>query len=55
VAVYKNNIPDKYKDMMRSPNAYFRDKTIRVYGIIKQYKGHPEILLHDMSQLEILN
>ena len=53
-AIYKNNIPDKYKDMMRSPNAYFRDKTVRVYGIIKQYKGYPEIMLHDMSQLEVL-
>ena len=54
VAVYKDNIPDKYKNIMRSPNTYFRDKIIRVYGIIKQYKGQPEIMLHDMSQLEVL-
>ena len=52
--IYKNNIPLSMKDMGRSPNKYFKGKTVKVYGIIKKYKGHPEILLHDMSQLEII-
>lgn len=55
VVIYKNNIPLSMKDMARSPNKYFKGKIVRVYGIIKQYKGYPEIILHDMSQLEILN
>ncbi len=54
VAVYKDNIPFKFKDMIRSPDKYFKGKTVRVYGLIKEYKGHPEILLHDISQIEIL-
>jgi len=52
--IYKNNIPLSMKDMARSPNKYFKGKTVKVYGIIKKYKGYPEIMLHDMSQLEIL-
>lgn len=54
VAIYKDNIPSGSKDMIRSPNAYFKSKKVRVYGLIKEYKGHPEIMLHDMSQLEVL-
>ncbi len=53
--IYKDNISPGPKNMIRSPNAYFKGKKVRVYGLIKEYKGHPEIMLHDMSQLEILN
>nr|MBU1327532.1 thermonuclease family protein [Candidatus Omnitrophota bacterium] len=55
VVIYKNNIPSGSKNMLRSPNAYFKGKKVRVYGLIKEYKGYPEIILHDISQLEILN
>jgi micrococcal nuclease len=54
VVIYRNNISPGLKDMVRSPNKYFKGKTVKVYGIIKEYKGYPEIVLHDMSQLEIL-
>lgn len=53
-AIYKDNIPAGSKAMIRSPNQYFKGKKVRVYGIIKDYKGHPEIMLHDVSQLEII-
>jgi len=52
--IYRNNISPGLKDMARSPNKYFKGKTVKVYGVIKKYKGYPEIMLHDMSQLEIL-
>jgi len=54
VVLYKNNISPGLKDMIRSPDKYFKGKIVRVYGIIKNYKGHPEMMLHDFSQLEIL-
>jgi micrococcal nuclease len=54
VVMYKNNIPPALKGMVRSPNEYFKGKIVKVYGIIKAYKGHPEIVLHDMSQLEVI-
>ncbi len=54
VAIYKDNISSASKDMVRSPNKYFKGKTVKVYGVIKEYKGYPEIILHDMLQLEIL-
>jgi len=55
VVIYKNNIPPELKGMIRSPNEYFKGKTVKVYGIIKEYKNNPEIVLHDMSQFEIVN
>ncbi len=54
IVIYKNNIPITSKDMMRSPDKYFKGKVAKVYGIIKEYKGHPEIVIHDLSQLEII-
>jgi len=54
VVIYKSNIPPGLKDMARSPDKYFKGKIVRVYGIIKNYKAHPEMMLHDFSQLEIL-
>ena len=54
VVIYKNNIPPGLKGMVRSPNEYFKGKTVKAYGIIKEYKGYPEIVLHDMSQLEVV-
>lgn len=54
VVIYRNNISPGLKDMARSPDKYFKGKIVRVYGVIKNYKAYPEIVLHDMSQLEIL-
>jgi len=54
VVIYKNNISPGLKDMARSPDKYFKGKIVRVYGMIKNYKAHPEMMLHDFSQLEIL-
>jgi len=52
VVIYKNNIPSELKDITRSPDKYFKGKKIKVYGLIKEYKGHPEIAIHDISKLE---
>lgn len=54
VAIFRNNLEYFPKEALRSPEGYFKYKTIRVYGVIKDYKGSSEIVLHDPSQLEIL-
>ncbi|MFC1624256.1 thermonuclease family protein [Candidatus Omnitrophota bacterium] len=54
IAIFRNNLTYFPKMAMRSPDGYFKHKTIRVYGVIKDYKGSPEIVLNDASQLEIL-
>lgn len=54
VAIFKNNLRYFPKVISRSPDTYFKHKTIRVYGVIKEYKGSPEIILNHPSQLEIL-
>ncbi|MBU1062231.1 MAG: thermonuclease family protein [Candidatus Omnitrophica bacterium] len=53
VAIFQNNLAYFPKVVMRSPDTYFRHKTIRVYGLIKDYKGTPEIIVNDSSQLQI--
>jgi len=38
------------------PDVYsYKDKKVRVSGLIKEYKGKPEIILENPSQIEILN
>jgi len=54
IAIFKNNLIYFPKMISRSPNTYFKYKTIKVYGIIKKYKGSPEIIVNHPSQLEIL-
>ena len=36
-----------------NPQDYYEGKTVRVSGEIKEYKGTPEIILEDSSQIEI--
>lgn len=54
VIIFRDNLKSFSKEVLRSPESYFKYKTIRVYGVIKEYKGAYEIVLHDPSQLEIL-
>ncbi|MFC1667147.1 thermonuclease family protein [Candidatus Omnitrophota bacterium] len=54
VVIFKNNLRYFPKTILRSPDTYFKHKTIRACGLIKTYKGSCEIILHDPSQLEIL-
>jgi DNA/RNA endonuclease YhcR with UshA esterase domain len=34
---------------------HYRGRNVRVSGYIKEYKGKPEIILEDPSQIVILN
>jgi micrococcal nuclease len=54
VVIFRNNFSLFPKEAIRSPESYFKNKTIRVYGIIKKYKGSNEIIVNDFSQIEIL-
>lgn len=54
VVIFRNNFSLFPKEAIRSPDNYFKNKTIRVYGVIKEYKGSNEIMVNDLSQLEIL-
>jgi micrococcal nuclease len=39
----------------KNPETFYKGKTVRVTGVIKEYKGKPEIVLEDPSQIEIVN
>ncbi len=43
---------DQYK-FVEYPEKYYSDKTVRIRGTIKEYKGKPEIILKDSSQIEV--
>ena len=36
------------------PEEYYYSKTVRITGIVKEYRRKPEIILRDPSQIEIL-
>jgi len=37
-----------------NPETYFKDKKVRIKGLIETYKGEPEIILNDPSQIWIV-
>lgn len=43
---------DQYK-FVESPEKYYSGKTVRIKGEIKEYQGKPEIILKDLSQIEV--
>lgn len=36
------------------PEDHYRGKRVRVTGLVKEYKGKPEIILNDSSQIEVM-
>ena len=43
---------DLYK-FVQNPEDYYLNKTVRIFGEVKEYKGRPEIILETPSQIEI--
>lgn len=54
IVIFRNNFCLFPKEAIRSPDSYFKNKAVRVYGVIKKYKGSNEIIVNDLSQLKIL-
>jgi len=54
IVIFRNSFSLFPKEAIRSPDSYFKNKTVHVWGIIKKYKGFTEIIVNDPSQLEIL-
>ncbi|MGQ9666301.1 MAG: phospholipase D-like domain-containing protein [Anaerolineae bacterium] len=46
--------PSDYAKWPASPDQYYFGKTIRVHGLIKLYRGWPEIVVKDPGQIEVL-
>ncbi|MDP6685568.1 MAG: thermonuclease family protein [Candidatus Omnitrophota bacterium] len=55
IVIFSNNLASFPKEVLRSPDAYFKHKTIRVYGLVKEYKGVYEIVANHPSQIEIID
>ena len=53
VVVFRNNFQYFPKEMIRSPDTHFKHKTIRAYGMLKEYKGSSEIIANHPSQIQI--
>lgn len=45
--------PSDIINFPENPQNYYEGKIVRVKGIIKEYKGKPEIILKDRSQIEL--
>lgn len=38
-----------------NPDRYYRNKQVQIVGVIKEYKGKPEIILKGQDQIAIIN
>jgi micrococcal nuclease len=47
--------PPTFNKWPQPPEKWFADKTVRVRGEIKLYRGSPEIIVDDESQIEIID
>lgn len=43
-----------FSNFPANPDMYYRNKKVRVTGLIKEYQGKPEIILNSPSQIEIV-
>ncbi len=50
-----NNDMDTFLKKGIDPVVYYKDKVVRVFGLIKKYKGRPEIIVAHPSQIEIIS
>ncbi len=44
-----------FNNFSDSPEVYYKNKTVRVKGLIKEYKGKAEIIINDPSEIEIVD
>ena len=43
-----------FSEFPSSPEKHYKNKKVRVSGILKEYNGKPEIILKDQSQIKII-
>jgi len=46
--------PDDWDKFPEPPEKLFLDKLVRVTGLVKEYKGAPEIIIEEPMQIEIV-
>ncbi len=54
IVVFGNNFSILPKEGIRSPDSYFKGRNVKVHGIIREYRGSSEIILHTESQIKLL-
>ncbi len=46
---------DYFADFPPHPETYYMKKSVRVTGLIKKYKGKPEMIIDSPAQIEVLD
>ena len=46
--------PSVWSKWPETPDVYYKGKTIRVYGLIKVYRGWPEMIINDPSEIQVV-
>jgi len=46
--------PSVWHKWPETPDVYYQGKTIRVTGLIKLYRGWPEVIVNDPSEIEVV-
>jgi DNA/RNA endonuclease YhcR with UshA esterase domain len=50
VAIFRSDLP-KFPN---NPEMFYKDKKVRVTGLIKEYQGKPEVVLKNPSQIKVI-
>jgi micrococcal nuclease len=54
IAIFAKDL-DRFLKNGIDPSEFYKGKNIRVFGLIKEYRGEPEIIVSDPWQIEVLN
>ncbi|MFH1782234.1 MAG: thermonuclease family protein [Candidatus Omnitrophota bacterium] len=54
IVIFKDNFKYFPAGVCRMPDNYFKDRLIRVYGLIKEYKGGLEIIMYHPNQMKFI-
>ncbi|HAJ56989.1 MAG TPA: hypothetical protein DCL35_04385 [Candidatus Omnitrophica bacterium] len=53
LVIFKNDL-DMFLNSGISPSSFYKGKKVRVFGLIKEYKGEPEVVVSHPWQIEVV-
>lgn len=55
LVIFKNDLEAMFLKNGISPSEFYKGKKVRVFGLIKEYRGEPEIIVSNPWQIEVVS
>jgi micrococcal nuclease len=55
LVIFKNDLEAMFLKNGISPSEFYKGRKVRVFGLIKEYRGEPEIIVSHPAQIEIVD